>query len=387
MKRTIVYGTIVSLLVLGVDAGLPVLGAQENDKSSKGKKILKTTVDEKGFQRDLTEVDLIYQTARQYMSAGLYDKAVLELEKVVSADSTRIDAWQDMASSFNKIKQYDKAAIALAHAHNQRPDDVYILSSMGYAQVNANMLDEAVDTYRSMLSLDSLSYDANVHLAFINQKMGDKIHAASFYEKALLGKQDDIQTMGSLAKLYTDLGKKDEAVAMYEKAVATAPDNQILKMRLGAAYISLQKFEKAADIFDELSQSSPDNATYQINLGISLGQIKQTKRAIAALEKALEIKPDAAIGYQHLANLYNDNKQYSKAIESAKKGVGLSQKNAALYCSWGKSLEKLKRFDEAIAKFQKAVGDPQWGSYAKKQIIRQKQLKVREQKIREKAME
>jgi tetratricopeptide (TPR) repeat protein len=384
MRRRYIFG--VPIVVFFLAMGM-ILEAGSQEKEKEKKKVIQTTVDERGFQRDLTEVDLMYQTAKQYISAGLFDKAVEELRKVVTADSTRVEAWQDLADTYSKIKAYDKAADALGHALNQRPDDPYILSGLGYAQVKAKQLDKAVATYGRMLALDSLSYDANVHLAFISQLEGDKIAAIKYYRNALRGKGDDIQTMGALAKLYTDLGRKQDAVAMYERAVSVAPDNVVLKRHLGAAYISAQNFTKAAEVFEDLVQANPDNAVDQINLGISYSQIKKPKEAIAAMEKAIELKPDAGVAYQYLANLYNDTKQYAKAIAAAKKGLEVSPKKAALYCAWGKSLEKLKRFDEAIAKFKKAVDDPQWGGYAKKQIERQKKLKIREQKIKERSLE
>jgi tetratricopeptide (TPR) repeat protein len=380
MKRVFAYAVFLLAAVLSLS-----FSHAQNQQSEK--KVIKRTVDSKGFEHELTEVDLMYQTAQQYMSAGLYDKAAAELEKVVAADSTRKNAWHDLANSYNKLKEYDKTAAALMRAHSQWPTDLYILSSLGFAEVNANMLPEAMKTYGEMLALDSLSYDANVHLAFIYQRQGEKVKAVRYYEKALKGKEDDIQTMGSLAMLYTDLGQIGKAEAIYEKAVAVAPDNQVLEMRLGTAYITGQHFDKAVGVFEKLVQQYPDNPSYRINLGISYAQTKRPKEAIDALEKAIELKPDAGSGYQQLVELYNETNQYNKAIATAKKGIEYSDQKSALYCLWGKSLEKLKLYDEAIAKFKLAVNDPQWGEYARKQIDRQQKLKIREEKIKEQSLE
>lgn len=371
--------TVLGLLFLIVALSLLTGGACSQEE----KKVLKTTVDEKGFEKSLTEVDLLYQTAKQYMAAGLYEKAVVELKKVVAADSTRIDAWNDMATSYYKLKKPELAAEAFQRALNVRPDDQTLLSNLGYAQVQAKQWNQAIATYEKMLASDSLSYDANVHLAFIYQLIGAKEKAVVFYEKAVIAKPDDIQSLGSLAKLYSALGKKEEAVASYEKAVAVAPDNVVLKSRLGTAYISAKRFDDAAKVFEQLVQASPENAAYRHNLGISYMQLKENKKAIAELEKAVELKPEDGAAYQQLATLYNEVGQYNRAIAMARKGLAYVKSKAGLYCLWGKSLEKLKRYDEAIEKFKKAVSDPQWGGYAKKQIERQKKLKIREERIKE----
>jgi tetratricopeptide (TPR) repeat protein len=357
-------------------------------QEKKDKKVLTTTKDSKGFHKELTEVDMMYQTAKQFMSAQQWDQAIEALEKVVTADRERIQAYRDLADCYDELKAPDKAAESYRRAVEVSPEDKSLLSLLGYAELRAKEIDNAVLTYTRMAELDSLDYDANVHLGFICQKKGELDKAVIYYKKALKSNPEDVPTMGSIAKIYTDQGKLDNAIEMYTVAVASAPDDKQkanLQSKLGAAYITSKDFTKSAEVFESLTVLEPDKPAHHYNLGISYIQLKKPNDAIPPLTKVIELKPDFAAAYQQLGSCYNDVKQYGKAIETIKKGIAVTDvtKQAGLHVTHAKSLEKLKRFDEAIFALRKAVNDPQYGDYAKKEIARQGKLKEREEKIKE----
>jgi tetratricopeptide (TPR) repeat protein len=362
----------------------PAVQAQEDEDD---KKVIQKTTDKSGFEKQLTEVDLMHQTAEQLMAAGQWDGAAAELEKVVAADSDRIEAWSDLAKCYKKLNQYDKAATAYASASQLQPDNLDLLSNLGFAQLNAQQLDGAMETYNKMLVIDPLSYDANVHLGFVFQKEGDIEKAIAYYEKALEGRSDDIATMGSLAKLYSDVGENEKSVAMYNRAIESSTDEaqkKQLRSKLGKSLITAKDWDGAALVYGALVEADPADPASQFNLGISLTQGKRPAEAVPHLEKVIELKPDYVDAYQQLAGAYNDIGRFDDAIRTVQKALPLTEdKKAGLYCTWGRSLEKQELYDEAIDMFSKAVNDPQWGGYAKKQVKRQQDLKKRAAMLKE----
>jgi tetratricopeptide (TPR) repeat protein len=362
-------------------AGAGVVGAQETIK------------DETGFEREATEVDLMMQTASQLMSAGQWQAAATELVKVTEKEPDRLDGWTQLASCYKALQQYDKAAAAYKAAHELKPKDLDLLSNLGYMQLNASANDEeqlkaAVTTYEQMLALDPLSYDANVHLGFVYQKQDDDEKAMAYYEKALEGNANDVQTMGSLAELYADNGRPDDSIAMYNRAIEASNDeaqkNQ-LRSKLGASLIQAKNFAKAAEVYGVLAEAVPDNPAHQFNCGISLMQIKEYQKAVPHFQAVIDLRPETASAYQRLAECYNEVGRYGEAISTAKTGLGKAKdgEKGGLYCAWGRALEKQTLYDEAMDVFQRAVNDPQYGDYARKQIERQQDLKKRAKMIKE----
>ena len=210
--------------------------------------------------------------------------------------------------------------------------------------------------------------------------------ATAYYEKALEGNKDDVQTMGSLAQIYADEGETDRSVAMYDRAITagTAEQKTTLRSKLGASLIQQKDYTRAADVFGALVEATPDNPAHRFNLGISLMQMKKHKDASPHLAKVIELRPDYTAAYQQLAMTYNETGRYNEAIATVRKGldVALEGKKGGLYCQWGRALEKKTLYDEASEMFQRATSDAQWGGYAKKQIQRQSDLKIRVRIIR-----
>jgi tetratricopeptide (TPR) repeat protein len=363
--------------------------------SASAQEVLDKTKDEQGFERQLTTVDMMHQTASQLMTAKQFDKAAEELEKVVQQEPGRISAWQDLGACYRELKKYDKAAHAYSEAHKLEPQRVDLLSNLGHSQIMAadqaakesgedaakSEYAAAIASYDAMLAIDPTSYDAAVHLGFLYQKEGKLDKAAEFYEMAVTANPEDAQSLGSLAGIYAEQKNNEKAISTFERAIAaTTGDTRVrFQSQLGKLLIGEQQFEKSAAVYTDLVAAKPDNASYQYNLGASLKAQKKFKEATPYLEKAIELKPDFALAYQELAACYNEQSRYSDAIDMAKKGLEHTDKKAGLYVAWGEALEKVGSYDEAISVFQRATGDPQWGAYAKAKITRQENLKKRQQ--------
>jgi len=191
-------------------------------------------------------------------------------------------------------------------------------------------------------------------------------------------KPSDVETMGSIAKIYHNMGDDAKALETYEQAIPMASDEVALtlKSQLGKMYIDKGEFQKAAEVFGDLVAAFPDRAAYRYNLGVSLMQLKKYDDAMPHLVEAVKISPDFCLAYQPLATCYEVNKRYGEAMGVVQKGLEVCDagKKAGLYYEWGRSLEGLGRYGEAIDKFQMAASDPTWGAAAQKQIKRQEDL-------------
>jgi tetratricopeptide (TPR) repeat protein len=372
-----------SLLVLAAMTVCIVIamGAFAQDKT------VKTTTDSRGFETRHTEVDLWFQTAKEFINAAQYDKAAVELEKVMAADVNRLDALHELGQCYQKLNAWDKAAVAYSKAAEAHPDDQRLLVNLGYYQMRAKDVDGAKATYQKILDADPDNYDGNRWLAYLYEKTGDNENALKYYTAALEAKPDDVKTIGSLASIYSDMGQKDKALEMYELAISAADDELApkLKSQLGTMYIESGDFAKAAPLFAELVELFPDKSAYRYNLGISFNQLKRYDRGAPELAKAVELKPEFCAAYAQLANAYNELKKSGDAMKTAKAGAGVcaDKKKPALYYEWGRSLEGLGRYEEAIEMFARVEDDPTWGGAAKKQIQRQQDLIRRAEVIRE----
>ena len=370
---------VIALVAVTQLIGTPVFVGAQDDK------VLKTTTDSRGFEKTLNEADLMFETAKQLMAAGQYEKAAGELEKVMALDPNRLEALHELGQCYGKLKKYDKAAAAYKKAAANNPADVRLLTNLGYYQMRAKDLDGAQNTYEMILEEDPTNYEGNRWLGYIYEKKAkatkDKAmyeKSLAYYEKAVSLRPSDVKSLGSIAKIHSELGDDAKALEVYEKALANADEETALtlKAQMGKMYIDKQNFEKSAAVFADLVAAYPDKPSYRYNLGVSLIQMKKYSDAKVHLTKAVETKPDFCLAYQPLATCYEVKGQYDSAMSTVRRGLEVcdAKKKAGLYYEWGRSLEGLGRYDEAIEKFQLAANDATWGASARQQIKRQEDL-------------
>lgn len=349
-------------------------------------KVIKTTTDSRGFETRHTEVDLMIQTAKALMDAKQWEKAAEEFEKVMTRDSSRLDALHDLGNCYKQLNQYDKAATAYSKAVMRNPDDERLLVNLAYYQVRSKDVEGAEKTYLKLLDVNPNSYEANKGLGYLYEKTGQHENAIKHYQAAVRIQPSDYKSLGSIAKMYEEAGQEDKAMAEYEKLIETAPEDVALdyKAEVGKMYIKQQNFTKSAWIFDDLVKAQPDKYTHRFNYGISLIQLKRQSDAVPQLQKALELKPDFCPTYRMLAGAYEATGRYSDAIKTVQSGLDTcGQDQAGLYYEWGRALEGLTRYEDAILKFELATADPTFGDAAKKQIKRQQDLIKRKKALEE----
>jgi len=381
VKRITVYVLLAGFLFyLGCAAGSSRV---ETETESDGFEVQ----DERGFSRELSDAEIAYQSAMQFIASGNYQDAIDNLKRATMLKPTYIEAWSELGKAYTKVKDFEGGITAFEKALEIDPGNKALIGSIGYNYLYMENWDRAEEYYRMLTADDEMDYEGNVHLGFIFQKREDIPQAIGYYERALQSRPGDATTMGTLANLYDKQGDEAKRIEFLTRAIEAAPNNFKLKTQLGSAFLKTKEYGKAIPIFEDLTVQFPDVAAYQQNLGLVLSQTDRKAEAPAALEKAIALKGDDPYIFAVLSQIYNELGQPAKAIETVKKGLALGgEQGAFLHYQWGVALEKQKNYDGAIGQFTKTVSynDPQWTSYAKKQIDRQEKLKKRAEAIKQK---
>jgi len=374
---------LISILASSAFFGCASGGKQEVATGSEsGKMQIK---DKSGFEKEIGPAEINYQSAVQFLAAGNYDEAISHLKTATTLKPDYLVAWSELGSVLTKMKDFKGGIDAYEKALALSPENKSYISAIAYNYLYLENYDKSEEYYTKLAEMDSLSYEAHVHLGFIYQKKNDTDRAIYEYEKALAAQPNDATTIGTLSGLYEKKGDDAKKMEYLRKAVEAAPDNYRFKVQLGSAYMKKKDFVNAAPIFEDLARNYPDEAAYHQNLGLILSQMPDRKaEAPAELEKTLELKGSDAYVSGILALVYNELKRYDKAIAAAKKGLeAKAGQEPLLYYQWGVALSKLENYDEATVMFQKVVAtkDPQWSEAANKEIARQERLKkIAEQK-------
>lgn len=101
-----------------------------------------------------------------------------------------------------------------------------------------------------------------------------KNHAKAivFFEKHLLGQNDDMQTILLLLQAYTDNVQFDKLVNVAEEKMELFPTQPELYYYAGLAYNQLTKYKKAKDVLESGLDFILENVILEINFNVQLGE-------------------------------------------------------------------------------------------------------------------
>ncbi len=171
--------------------------------------------------------------------------------------------------------------------------------ALGNAQLNANDLPSALNSYNQALDLKPDSPDALLGRGYTHQKMGDKSKAVSDFKRSaelfqsehdyrnaalsygnLLG-LDDRAVEGYLNRgiCYLGLGEYKSSISDLKKAAEIDPNSLSGHLNLGEAYLRAGDYEHSVDCYKRAQKIDSDN--HQVLVGLTRAYYKKGDKSKA----------------------------------------------------------------------------------------------------------
>jgi serine/threonine protein kinase/tetratricopeptide (TPR) repeat protein len=240
-------------------------------------------------------VDVHFRLGGLYESTGAYDKARVELAKVLAIDPKHVDAL--LAAGRVEIRSnnpkasldYLNRGLSLAIQLDNPDGKATILNAIGAAYKQLNKPEEALRNYQESLT--------------INRSLGQKPGIAL--------------TLGNIAQVQARLGKPEEAYKSYQEAVKLQREIGDKKglgvtlIALGGLYKAREQYDEALKVYKESLQIHRDvgNENNQALCLNNIGNVYlakgQSSDAFTYYERALELRKKANIPSQVGETLHN----------------------------------------------------------------------------------
>ena len=241
------------------------------------------------------DMDVHFHLGGLYESTGAYDKARVELVKVLAIDPNHVDAL--LAAGRVEIRSknpkasldYLNRGLSLAVQLDNPEGKATILNALGAAYEQLNKPEEALRNYDESVA--------------IKRGLGQKAGIAL--------------TLGNIARVQSSLGKPEEAYKSYQGAVKLQREIGD-KKGLGVTLISLGGFYKAREQYDEALKVYKESLQIQRDVGNennqalclnNIGNVYlakgQSSDALTYYERALELRKKANIPSQVGETLHN----------------------------------------------------------------------------------
>jgi putative PEP-CTERM system TPR-repeat lipoprotein len=313
------------------------------------------------------------------VSGGSAEQVRALIDKAIAANPSSVRARLALIN-FEARRQDAKATLAIVQtAANAIPNDPQLTQALGMAQVAAGEQNQAVETFKRLVSMQPNNPSPLVRLAETQVLIKDYPSAIDSARKALAVRPDFPQALAVLMKTYLVAGQPDAAMAEARRLQKEHPDKQVgyalegdllsaqkkwadaaamyktgvtrqptgpLALRYFVALESSGKATEAKTIADKWIKDHPADTTFQLFFAQRNQQRKELSAAKAGYRTVLDIEPENPIALNNLAWLLAEDKD-PKALEYAEEAHRLAPFNPNILDTLGYTLTR--------------VGDPKRG--------------------------
>jgi tetratricopeptide (TPR) repeat protein len=240
------------------------------------------------------------QLAQIFQDQNDHQKIIGLLEPIVTARLGAADAadlasetfrstYFDLASAYERLRQFDKAITMLRQARTLSPTDPVVEIRLARSQQDAGKGDDAIKTLQAAVAKFPKEPAVKLSLASTlerERKFGD---AEAIFRQMLADDPKNSDALNSLAYMLADRGQKlDEAVSLVQRALAIEPENGAYLDTLGWAYYKQNRLDQAEGPMKEAAEKLPTVSVIQDHLGDVLAKRGAFEEAITAWQKALD---------------------------------------------------------------------------------------------------
>lgn len=217
----------------------------------------------------------------------------------VSKDDDKLaEAIQIQGEAFLMQGDYTAALSRLLEARKMRPDDPYILNSLGLAYMGKNRDDLAVPVFKKALAL----------------------------------KPDYTEALNNLGAAHLRQKQWDPAIRAFKQVLEDLlyPTPQFPLSNLGWAYLEKQDYIKAETYFSQALDLSPEFVTAAHGLSLVLLETRREDDAIQFLKARIDEHSESAVLHADLARAYEAKGWIKEARQSWQNVLHYAKSNTAL---------------------------------------------------------
>lgn len=240
------------------------------------------------------------QLAQIFLDQGQHQKIVDLLEPIVTARLRAADAadlssetfrstYFDLATAYERLRQFDKAIAMLRQARTLSPTDPLVEIRLARSQRESGDGDDAIRTLQAAAAKFPKEPAVRLSLASTLERERKFGEAEALFRQMIAEDPKNADALNSLGYMLAERGQKlDEAVSFVQRALEIDPGNGAYLDSLGWAYYKLNRLDQAEAPLKEAAAQLPTVSVIQDHLGDLLNKRGLFEEAIAAWQKALE---------------------------------------------------------------------------------------------------
>jgi tetratricopeptide (TPR) repeat protein len=196
-----------------------------------------------------------YNLGNAYFAMKKYKEANQFYSRAIELDPSFSKAKYNYAQSLIKNNEYEKSLSVLEDLRKDEPENISVLSVLGYIY----------------------------HV----QKLDEK--ASVIFEKILSISPDNTYALYNSGIVLWSLGKKEDAQKRFDRAIGLLPNDADILFNMGNVYLDSKDYSKAIDFFGRYLEKKPNDDKAFLLLARTYSAMEQYALALDAYEQAVTI--------------------------------------------------------------------------------------------------
>jgi tetratricopeptide (TPR) repeat protein len=293
-----------------------------------------------------------------FSSAKQNDEAIAVLEKVISLDSTNINAYYKLARLYepNKPKQaievYQKVTTLIGNEWT-------VLTRVAdlYERLGEN--EKAVETLESLSEIDPANKELQKVIVDFYLRTKNYAKALLQVDDVLRSYPDDLEAHETKARIYVQQDSLAKASEEYQFILEQKNVPLATKISIGASYFQNSfKDSTLLPIAKKLFMTiDKDTTDWQVKLHLGAIATVEKNDSLATLyyNLVIELAPWHPEGWIRLGGLYFDNKKYNETVKVLSNAINKFPEDFTINLLLGVSFAQLDKQDSAKLYLSKAV--------------------------------
>lgn len=275
--------------------------------------------------------------------------AIEELQKANALDAKSPQAGLLLAMTHLRLKEYDKALVALHTLEKEQPDNPLLYNLEGGALLGKNDIAAARKSFEKAVSIQANFLPAVTNLANLDVRDKKPDVAKKRFEDVLAKDGKNIQAMVALSNIALASGKNDEAKTWLDRARTADPQAVQPAQLLITYYLRNGDKQAALALANELAKITPGNADFLDILAQTQFATGDKAGALNTYVKLAVLLPDAAPVQMRIASVYMADKNEAAAAEALKKALRQTPNYAEAQIALSALETQRGNYDEALA--------------------------------------
>ncbi len=322
------------------------------------------------YFREPTNTMALYALGHCYERLGRESEAIEFYQDCLKFKNYLQLPHQRLAAIYYKNSQIEKTIFEYEQLRKEYPDDISVLTTLGYLYMLHCKNEAAVDAFNSAILIHPDNFQRQ------EDEIDELIRSSQFDDAIdIIDRQFEeepyrIDLILKKGDIYNMLGQSHEAIEEYQRAIKIRPDFLEATIKLGTSYLQTQQDELAAMEYNNALEINDRIVDAYIGLAIAQKAAGKMSEATSTLSLAAAIVPNSSTLFTETAKLQfkinmepvigaDNNRQGSDITESVicahKQHIMEKPNDSDLYYRFGILMMSVERNSEAIKSFRKAL--------------------------------